>query len=120
MNHHRTILACAVVLIAAACTSVSVDPARELTVGLSTDRSEAAPLEEIGISIEATGTQLFGVIVRFGDSQVDSVAVPGASNMTANLRHAYESPGVYTVTATAEERSGRSISDSLEILIRSP
>lgn len=119
MNRHRTLLGCALVFIAAGCTSVSVDPSRELTVGLSADRSEAAPLEEIEFSVEATGTQLFGVIIRFGDSQVDSVGVAGASKMTANLRHAYESPGVYSVTATAEERSGRSISDSLVVRIRS-
>jgi hypothetical protein len=102
-----------------ACGRVT-DPTTELSINLTAQRTTGPPEEAFHFSVEATGIHLFGVIVRYGDGAVDSVAVPSANTVTARLQHAYSEVGAYMVRAVVEERSGRSTVDSLLVRVERP
>jgi hypothetical protein len=119
MKRHCLLTALATALFVGACGGVT-DPTTELSISLKAERTTGPPEEVFHFSVEATGIHLFGVIVRYGDGAVDSVAVPGASTLTARLQHAYAEAGTYMVRAVAEERSGRNAIDSLMVRVERP
>jgi hypothetical protein len=119
MKVQTLLSAFAAALVVGAC-SRATDPSSELSVSIAAEKTSGATEEALDFSVQATGTYLFGVIVRYGDGAVDSVAVPGANTLTARLQHAYTAPGTYMVRAVAEERSGRSVTDSVSVRVESP
>jgi hypothetical protein len=68
--------------------------------------------------IEARGQQLLGLIVDYGDGQVDSIATAGAQSATHVEAYTFGAAGSYRVRARVEDLRGLTASDSVDVSVR--
>jgi len=114
-------LAAAILAAAAGCSSASTDVGEPLSITLSVDRSSgAAAVDVFSFHYEATGTDLLGIVLEFGDGQADSLAAQGAARASATRSHVYETPGTYSASAWAHEALGATKADTVVVEVRSP
>jgi hypothetical protein len=89
-----------------------------LSLSLSVDQAEVSEGTAHVFRVEARGQQLLGLILDYGDGQVDSVATAGAQSATHVEVHQFGAPGTYRVRARVEDLRGLSASDSLDVRVR--
>jgi hypothetical protein len=91
------------------CSSSSADFGGPLSITLTVDRTSGrATVDEFAFHYEASGTELLGVVLDFGDGQVDSLSAQGASRAGAIRIHVYELAGMFSATAREVPTQGRS------------
>lgn len=104
-----------------ACSSSSVEIGKPLAIELTVDRSiGVAAADTFTFRYEATGQNLLGVVLAFGDGQADSVAAQGATSAGAIRSHVYEFPGTYAAYARAIESFGEAMADTVVVEVQSP
>lgn len=81
------------------CGNLDVQDPGPLMIELSVTPASAAVGTEVTYRFEASGDQLRGVIVYFGDGAIDSVATLLARTAQGNVTHVYNMPGAYTARA---------------------
>ena len=59
--------------------------------------------DTVSFTVNATGNNLFGVVVEFGDSGVDQYATSGALTARVTFKHAYTTAGTFTVRAVVTD-----------------
>ena len=59
--------------------------------------------EKLSVLYNVSGRRLNGVIFTWGDGTVDSLATAGAQTASGAREHTYESTGLFTVRARAED-----------------
>ena len=59
--------------------------------------------EKLSVLYNVSGRRLNGVIFTWGDGTVDSLATAGAQTASGAREHTYESAGLFTVRARAED-----------------
>lgn len=59
--------------------------------------------EELSVLYAVSGRRLLGVIFSWGDGSTDSLGTAGAQTASGSMRHTYDSSGVFTVRAEAED-----------------
>ena len=114
-------LAVPVLFAASACSSTSTDVGGPLSIMLTVDRTSGrAGVDAFSFHYEATGTDLLGVVLEFGDGQVDSLAAFGAARAGATREHVYASPGTYLASARVQEAFGALRADTVQVEVQSP
>lgn len=101
---------------AAACGSSSLDIGGPLTLSISAV-SPVVVTDSLILQFDVAGTALLGVVIDFGDMQIDSV--PFLESQTAGGRrpHLYAAPGQYLITVRAEDRTQPSVTEQLTVTI---
>ena len=103
------------------CSDSSTDIGESLSIVLTVDPSSGqAGADIFSFHYEATGTELLGIVLDFGDGDIDSLSAQGASSAAATRNHVYESVGVYSASALAFEALGASAADTVLVDVRSP
>ncbi|MDE2754289.1 MAG: hypothetical protein OXI83_17080 [Gemmatimonadota bacterium] len=59
--------------------------------------------EELSVLYNVSGRRLNGIVFTWGDGTVDSLATAGAQTASGAREHTYQSTGLYTVRAQAED-----------------
>lgn len=85
--------------IGAACSTSDITLGGPLSVTLETNAPVSAN-DTLRLDYEVTGQSLAGMILVWGDSQVDSVSFLGAQSAGGSESHVYDSAGTYTIEAT--------------------
>jgi len=100
----------------AACSELVEDPVPlPLGITLSADVSSTTVGERVGVVIRAQGSGLQTLTVDFGDGVREAIGLENAVLVEWSRRHAYSAPGSYLVTATAIERFGDTVQDTVRI-----
>lgn len=116
----RSLLVVTIGLAVAACSDSLVEGGRPFTVEVTASSSTAAVGEEIHVVVEATGENLIGVAIDFGDGAVDSTATSGAVTAGITRTHAWDSAGTYMVVGAAADLQALGIvelADTVSVLI---
>lgn len=99
----RRVLSIAALTGAAACSSSEITLGGPLNVLLSTN----APISvSDSLIVDATvqGRSLLGLVITWGDDQVDSLFASGAQSAQYRVAHLYDSAAVFTIRATAVDQ----------------
>ena len=59
--------------------------------------------DQLSVLYNVSGRSLNGIIFTWGDGATDSLGTVGAQTATGSRQHTYEMPGLFTVTARAED-----------------
>jgi hypothetical protein len=103
------------------CSSTSTDFGQPLSITLTADRDVAvAGVDTVTFRYDAAGTDLVGIVLNFGDGQVDSLSAQGATTAGATREHLYSDPGTFFAVAEVLEAFGGSLADTVVIEVRSP
>lgn len=103
------------------CTDTSTAIGGPLSITLTVDRATGlAGVDAFSFHLEATGTELLGIVLAFGDGQADSVSALGASSVGATRVHVYESPGTFSAVAHATESLGAVKADTVVVEVGVP
>jgi hypothetical protein len=112
-------LAGALLLAGAGCTSTSTDSGEPLSITLTVDRTAgSAAVDTFTFQYSATGSELLGIVLDFGDGQVDSVAALGASRAGATRPHVYQTAGTFEAFARALEAFGSVLADTVVVEVQ--
>jgi hypothetical protein len=115
------VLAGAALTAAAGCSRTTTDVGEPLSITLTVDRTSGrAGVDAFTYHYEAAGTDLLGVVLDFGDGQVDSLAAQGAARAAATRSHVYASPGTYSAHARAMEAFGSVRADTVVVAVQAP
>jgi hypothetical protein len=108
--------------IVAACSDSIVEGGLPLTVSITADRTVAEVGDSVVYSAEATGANLVGLALDFGDGAVDSTAASGAVRAGVTRAHVYGAAGTYVAKATAVDVQGLlvEVTDSVSVQIIEP
>ena len=113
------LLVAALVLSGAACSESSADIGEPLSITLTVDRNTgSAAVDTFTFEYDATGTELLGIVLDFGDGQVDSVAALGASRAGATRPHVYQTAGTFEAFARALEAFGSVLADTVVLQVQ--
>ena len=88
----------------ASCLDDSITGTRPISFSLTADLVTVTVGNEVTFSYNATGTQMQGVILDYGDGVVDSVDVTGGNVIEAGgvLMHTFTVPGAFLVRGRVE------------------
>ena len=116
-----TPLLAGVLLFGLGCSDTSIGGGNPLSITLTVDPAVgAAAADTFTFQYEATGTDLLGVVLHFGDGQVDSLSALGAVTASATRLHTYEDPGTYSAIASAVEAVGGTLADTVSVEVQLP
>ena len=59
--------------------------------------------DQLSVLYNVSGRSLNGIIFTWGDGATDSLGTVGAQTASGSMQHTYEMPGLFTVTARAED-----------------
>jgi plastocyanin len=85
-----------------ACRQTTAPPV-PLQVSLESSDLTASAGDTIAFTVHATGNNLVGVVMDFGDSGSDQFAMGGALTARVTFKHAFETTGTYTVSAVVTD-----------------
>jgi hypothetical protein len=86
-------------------------------LSLTVEKAEAPQGTPHVFKMEAQGQQLLGLILDYGDGQVDSIPTAGAQTATHIEAYIYDKAGEYLVRARVEDQNGRSAQDSVMVSV---
>ncbi|HEY5546264.1 MAG TPA: hypothetical protein VIK50_09435 [Gemmatimonadaceae bacterium] len=92
----------ALIACASACRQ-STEPPVSLQVTLESSQLTALAGDTVSFTVRATGNNLIGVVMDFGDSGSDQYAMGGALTARVTFKHAFETTGTFTVRATVTD-----------------
>ncbi len=115
------LLAGTLLAVVTACSSSSTDAGGPLSITLTVDKTTGvAAVDTFSFHYEATGTDILGVVLEFGDGQADSLSALGAARAGATRTHVYGSAGVFSASARVLEAFGAVRADTVVVEIQSP
>ena len=88
-----------------------------LDVAITASRTAAAPGDTISFVVNATGENLVGLLMDFGDMGTDLYATSGARTARVTFKHAFTAKGAFTVTVTATDAVSGQRDASIEIRV---
>jgi hypothetical protein len=91
-----------VLLLTAGCRQTT-EPPVSLVATLTSNRSTAARGDTVTFTVNATGNNLVGVVIDFGDQAGDQFATGGASTARVTFQHVFQTAGNFTVTAVVTD-----------------
>ena len=95
--------------LATGCLDDSITGARPLTLTLTVEPATAVVGDSITFRYAATGTDLFSIVLDYGDGEIGSAPLLGgltAVELTGSLKHAYAEAANYVATGTASDITG--------------
>jgi plastocyanin len=81
----------------------STAPLVPLQVTLESSHLTVLAGDTVSFTVHATGNNLVGVVMDFGDSGSDQYAMGGALTARVTFKHAFEATGTFTVRATVTD-----------------
>jgi len=108
------------VLCVCACSSITFEGGRPVTIQLSADRTDVPGGGSVTFTYDVKGTFLSGVVIEYGDGAADTVLTQGAQSASGVVSHAFQLPGSYTVTGRAEDSSTGTATAEVVILVTGP
>lgn len=90
------------VLLLGSCRQTT-EPAVPVLVTLESSRTTAARGDTISFTVNATGNNLIGVVVDFGDQVTDQFATGGARTARVTFKHAFQTAGSFTVNVVVTD-----------------
>lgn len=81
----------------------STAPVVPLQVTMESSHLTVLAGDTVSFTVRATGNNLVGVIMDFGDSSSDQYGMGGALTARVTFRHAFLAPGTFTVRATVTD-----------------
>lgn len=81
----------------------TIEPPVDLIITLEANKTTAVRGDSVTFVVNATGNNLFGVAIDYGDSVADQYASSGALTARVTFRHAYSVAGSFTVRATVTD-----------------
>jgi PKD repeat protein len=103
-------------LLTAGCRQTT-EPPVSLVATLTSSPSTAARGETVSFTVNATGNNLVGVVIDFGDQSGDQFATGGASTARVTFNHVFETAGSFTVTAVVTDALVGQIERTIGIVI---
>jgi hypothetical protein len=94
----RWTLVAAVMFAGAACRQTTATPV-PLVVSLEVSTVVTQRGDTVSFTVQATGNNLIGVVLEYGDDNSDQYATSGALTARVSFRHAYSAPGTFTIRA---------------------
>ena len=91
-----------VLLLTGSCRQTT-EPPVSLVATLESSRSTAARGDTITFTVNATGNNLIGVVIDFGDQTGDLFATSGALTARVTFKHVYQATGTFTVSAVVTD-----------------
>jgi len=92
-----------------------------LSLTLSVTPSQVVVGDSIVVEAAATGADLAGLIIDFGDGRVDSIAALGAVTQDVRITdHSYSAAGTYQVVARVEDNIRGSLVRTNVVRVRDP
>lgn len=92
-------------------------PPVPLQVTLESSLTTALRGDTVTFTLHATGNNLVGVVIDYGDSGVEQYSTGGAHSARVTFRHAFETLGTYTVRAVVTDAIAGEKEASVEIVI---
>jgi len=86
----------------AACRTTTA-PVVQLQVTLESSQLTAVTGDTVTFTVRATGNNLVGVVMDFGDSATDQYAMGGALTARVTFKHAFQTTGTFTVSAVVTD-----------------
>lgn len=110
-----------VLLLGLGCSDSSIGGGNPLSITLTVDPVVGvAAVDTFTFQYDAEGTDLLGVVLDFGDGQVDSLSALGAVTAGATRLHVYEDPGTYSAIASVIEAVGATLADTVSVEVQLP
>ena len=81
----------------------TTEPPIALTATLESSRSTAARGDTITFTVSATGNNLVGVVMDFGDQTGDLFATGGARTARVTFKHVFQATGSFAVIAVVTD-----------------
>jgi hypothetical protein len=91
-----------IVVMALACRQ-TVEPPTQISVSIQANTAVVTRGDTVTFTVNATGNNLFGVVIDYGDSVTDQYATGGALTARVTFKHAYSAAGSFTVRATVTD-----------------
>ena len=91
-----------VLVLSAGCRQTT-EPPVSLVATLESSRSTAARGDTVTFVVNATGNNLVGVVIDFGDQAGDQFSTGGAHTARVTFKHAYQAAGSFTVSAVVTD-----------------
>lgn len=92
----KRLLIAGLVLVLGSCRQTTEPPVPVL-VTLESSRTTAVRGDTISFTVNASGNNLIGVVVDFGDQVSDQYAMGGARTARVTFKHAFQAAGNFTV-----------------------
>ncbi len=105
------------VLLGTAACSTAPEGIAPLNVSLTSGSATAVVGESVSMVASASGTNLVGLVMDYGDGGTDSYATAGANTARVTFRHAYTTRGTYTARVTVTDGAANQSEATLEIRI---
>src|SRR5688572_29056408 len=81
----------------------TTEPPVSLVVTVEASRATAARGDTITFTVHATGNNLVGVMIDFGDQTSDLYATGGARTARVTFKHVFQAAGSFTVSAVVTD-----------------
>lgn len=98
----KRIVMCLALALVAGCRQTTA-PAVDLTVSLQSNRTTAARGDTVTFVVGATGNNLVGVVIDYGDTSGDQYATSGATTAQVTFKHVFSLAGEFTVRTTVTD-----------------
>lgn len=112
----RLLLFVVVAGIATACSTADLTFGGPLQMQL-TSNAPVSVNDSLRLDYEIIGRSLLGLVVQWGDSELDSLLFAGAQSAGGRAFHSYDSAGTYTIRATVLDQIQGSIGQELTVTI---
>lgn len=99
----RTRLAVPVLLVVLVACRQPATPTEPLVVTIGASASTIPVGDTLSVVVSASGNNLVGIYIEYGDSQADLYATSGATSARVTFRHAFESAGSFTIRAVVTD-----------------
>ena len=81
----------------------TIESPGSVTVSLAVSPLSAHPGDTVTFTVNAAGNNLVGVVVEYGDSNMDQYSTGGALSARITFKHAYVATGTFTVRAVVTD-----------------
>ena len=99
----RVLIFCALSTFGVACSSNDITFGSDLNVSILSNAPVSAS-DSLRLDYDITGRSLAGMVIAWGDSQIDSVGFLGAQTAGGSEYHVYDSAGTYMIQATVVDQ----------------
>jgi hypothetical protein len=106
-------------VIACGCSS-STEPPRALNVSVAASAPSAQAGDTLSFVVEATGSNLVGVTIDYGDDESAQYATGGATSAHVTFKHAFSSAGEFVVQAVVTDALSGEKGASVAVVITAP
>ncbi len=103
-------------LLGSGCSSESISLGGPLMLSLSAV-SPIAVTDSLVVDYAIVGRSLLGMVVDYGDMQIDSFFFSTAQSASGRASHLYDAPGEYSVSARVEDSVEGNVTEEFSVTV---